>query len=66
MKPLPRLSVPDQTAAHLREGLRAGLWSGELPGVLRLARELGVCKDAVRAALIRLEGEGLLLPEGDY
>jgi DNA-binding LacI/PurR family transcriptional regulator len=64
MKPLPRLSVLDQTVAHLREGLRTGMWGQELPGVLRLARQLDVSKDAVRAALQRLEREGLLLPEG--
>lgn len=64
VKPMLRLSVLDQTTAHLREGLRLGLWGTELPGVLRLARELNVSKDAVRAALLRLEREGLLLPEG--
>src|SRR5690348_11931242 len=64
MNPLPRLFVLDQTVAHLREGVRARRWGTELPGVLRLAQELDVSKDAVRAALLQLESEGLLLPAG--
>jgi DNA-binding LacI/PurR family transcriptional regulator len=60
MRPLRRQTVSDQTAAHLREGLRSGRWGLKLPGVLRLAAELEVSKDAVRAALRRLEEEGVL------
>lgn len=62
MKPLPRLSLAEQTAAHLRQGILAGRWSGELPGVLRLAEELAVAKGTVRAALRLLEMEGSLVP----
>jgi len=64
MRPLQRQSVSDQTAAHLREGLRSGRWGLKLPGVLRLAAELEVSKEAVRAALRRLEQEGVLLAGG--
>ena len=35
-----------------------------MPGVMRLAAELGVSRDSVEAALIELEREGLLLPQG--
>ena len=58
--PLHRLSIAEQTAAHLREGLRAGRWRGQLPGVVRLAAELGVSTHTLRAALRAVEGEGLV------
>ena len=64
MHPLRRQSISDQAAAHLREGLRSGRWGLKLPGVLRLAAELQVSKDAVRAALRRLEAEGSLAAGG--
>ena len=60
MRPIHRVSILDQTVEHLREGLRAGRWHGELPGVLRLAAECAVSKDTMRAALRLLEKEGLL------
>ena len=60
MRPIRRISILDQTAEHLREGIRAGRWNGELPGVLRLAAECDVSKDAMRGALLLLESEGLL------
>ena len=42
MHPIRRLSLAEQTAAHLREGLRRGRWRGTLPGLVRLAAELDV------------------------
>lgn len=60
MRPIQRVSILDQTVEHLREGVRAGRWRGELPGVLRLAAECDVSKDTIRAALRLLEKEGLL------
>ena len=60
MRPIRRVSILDQTAEHLREGIRTGRWRGELPGVLRLAAECDVSKGAMRAALRLLEKEGLL------
>ncbi len=51
-------------AAHLREGLLQGRWSGDLPGRQRLARELGVSGKIVEAALGLLEREGLLVGQG--
>ena len=58
--PLRRLSVVEQTAVHLREGLRAGQWRGQLPGVVRLSAELGVSTHTLRAALLTIEAEGLI------
>ena len=60
--PIRKVSIAEQTAEHLREGIRSGRWAGELPGVLRLAADLEVSKGAVRDALHLLEGEGLLSP----
>ena len=64
MKPLPRLSLAAQTAAHLRAGLRAGQWGGLLPGVIPLSVELQVSPPTVRAALRQLEAEGFLKTRG--
>ena len=58
--PLRRLSIAAQTAVHLREGLREGRWRGQLPGVIRLAAELGVSTHTLRAALRTVEAEGLV------
>jgi DNA-binding LacI/PurR family transcriptional regulator len=64
MRPLHRPSIAELTAEHLREGLRAGRWRKVLPGVGRLAAELDVSRDTVRAALRLLESEGLLGAQG--
>ena len=55
-----RISLVEQTATHLREGLRAGRWRGQLPGVVRLAADLGISKLTLRAALRTIEAEGLV------
>ncbi len=60
MQPLRRPNISEHTAQHLRDGFRSGRWSGKLPGVWVLARELGVSRDAVRAALRLLEEEGMV------
>ncbi|BCU76391.1 hypothetical protein llg_11060 [Luteolibacter sp. LG18] len=57
-RPLLRLPLVEQTAAHLREGFQTGRWAGALPGVLQLADELMVSKQIVRSALLLLEQEG--------
>ena len=64
MQPIRRLSIAEQTAEHLREGLREGRWSEGLPGVLRLAALCQVSKGAVRTALRMLEKEGLVQGNG--
>ena len=57
-------SAVEQVARHLREELIRGQWSGLLPGVDRLAVELGVSRKTVEAALRQLEGEGILVRQG--
>lgn len=53
-----------QLAAHLRAELERGRWQGRMPGVMRLARELGVSRNTAAGALQELEREGLLVPQG--
>ena len=60
--PIRKLSIAEQTAEHVREGIRSGRWRGELPGVLLLAKACDVSKDAMRDALRLLETEGLISP----
>lgn len=64
MKSFQRFSLVDQTAEHLRGRVRSGLWSGKVPGVVRLCADLNVSQGTIRAALRKLEGEGLLSPGG--
>lgn len=58
------LSAVEQVAAYLRVEIPRGKWSGHLPGVDRLAPELGVSRKTLEAALLVLEGEGLLMRHG--
>lgn len=51
-------------AAHLRGELERGRWSGKMPGVIRLARELGAARNTVESALRELEHEGFLVSQG--
>jgi DNA-binding LacI/PurR family transcriptional regulator len=64
MKPFHVLSASEQVAAHLREELIAGRWSGAMPGAAKLEKELGVGRGTVEAALLLLEKEGLLINRG--
>lgn len=64
MPPLSRQSAAEQIAAHLRDELGRGRWSGTMPGQIRLADELGVARNTVEAALRQLEREGLLENQG--
>lgn len=64
MRPIPRPSLPEQVAAHLREGIRQGRWRDLLPGVQQLAAELDVARHTVRRALLILENEGTLAGRG--
>ena len=61
---LNRLSAAEQAAAHLREELSRGRWSGTMPGQAKLAKELGVSRVTAEAALRQLETEGLLIGQG--
>ena len=60
-----RRNAAEQTAAHLAEELGRGRWRGILPGVNRLAEDLGVSRETMRAALALVERQGLLLPQGE-
>ena len=64
MKSFRRLSISEQTTAHLRERLRSGQWGGHLPGVMRLCAEMQVSQTTLRAALCQLEAEGFITPGG--
>lgn len=64
MSQLQILSASEQVAEHLRELLSRRVWTGTIPGGERLARELGVGRMTVEAALSLLEEEGLLVPQG--
>ena len=55
MLEMPRISLPEQVAEHLREGIRQGQRSGHLPGVPWLAAELDVAPRSVRQALQLME-----------
>ena len=64
MQPIRLFSVSEQTEEHLRKGIQEGRWSGRLPGVVKLAEEFDVSTGVVRAALRRLELEGVVTPGG--
>lgn len=55
-----RLSVIEQVAVALRQGILAGEWQEWLPGERRLCADLRVGRNTLRSALKGLEKEGLL------
>lgn len=59
-----RLSTAAQLSAYLRAELKRGRWVGRMPGVMRLAGELGIARNTVEAALQELENEGVLVAQG--
>ncbi len=63
--PLRRLSLIEQSANLLREGLSQGRWQGQMPGVIRLAQELDVSTHTLRAALRLMEHEKLIVMSQD-
>lgn len=58
------LSHAEQMAAYLRAELGKGRWSGSMPGVLQLERDLGVNRNTLEAALRLLEQDGWLVAQG--
>lgn len=56
--------MSEQVAAHLRGELQRGKWTNLMPGRDKLARELGVNRKTVEAALVKLEREGVLEAQG--
>ena len=65
MQQLRRLSLIEQCANLLRDGLVQGRWQGQLPGVIRLALELDVSTHTLRAALRLVENEQLIAMSED-
>jgi DNA-binding LacI/PurR family transcriptional regulator len=61
---LRRITAVDQTAAHLREGIRAGRWKHHLPGAHTLAAELKVSRNTAVAAVEQLLADGTLAKAG--
>ena len=64
MKEWQRRSTLDQFTAHLREGVLSGHWTETMPGEHRLAAEFAINRKTAKAALQRLEKEGLLVAQG--
>lgn len=64
MLPLRRISLPEQVAASVREGVREGRWGAGIPGENQLATELNVSRNTVRKAVEALEKEGVLVGRG--
>ena len=58
-------SPAQQLAAHLREQLGSGVWTGTMPGTIKLASDLGLDRRVVIEALKLLEREGLLESQGN-
>jgi DNA-binding LacI/PurR family transcriptional regulator len=58
------LSAAEQVADRLRDELIRGRWSGTLPGIHRLSTELGFPRKPIEQALLMLEKQGLLVPQG--
>jgi len=61
MIPLPKSrTLPALAADSLREAIANGIWKTVLPSERDLARELGVGRGVIRAALARLQDEGVV------
>lgn len=60
IRPPRRNSLVAQTVATLREEIERGVWHDVLPGELPLCRQLEVSRTTLRAALSKLEADGLL------
>lgn len=65
MEPFRRLSTSEQIADYLRRQIHEGTLVGELPGVQRLVKTLGVNSEAVGKAVDQLEREGLVIHQGN-
>jgi DNA-binding GntR family transcriptional regulator len=61
MRPIHRLSLTEQVAACLCEGIQRGRWGDQFPGEVQLVTELDVSRNTARRALQVLEKEGLVV-----
>jgi DNA-binding LacI/PurR family transcriptional regulator len=52
--------VADQAATALREAIRRRIWENVLPSENELARQLGISRSSLRAAMAQLAREGLI------
>ncbi|MCF7676222.1 MAG: substrate-binding domain-containing protein [Akkermansiaceae bacterium] len=59
-----RTTTSKQLADYLCGELTNGRWHGTMPGVIKLAGELGVSRNSVEDALSQLEQNGLLRSQG--
>lgn len=57
-------TLQQQVAAHLREELAKGRWTGTMPGRTQLINELDVSGRTIEIALQQLEKEGLIASQG--
>jgi hypothetical protein len=64
MKSLRIRTAPEQLADHLKEEIRAGRWTERMPGESWLLTHLHVGRETVRAAMVLLEREGVIVSEG--
>jgi DNA-binding transcriptional regulator YhcF (GntR family) len=64
MATLQLLTASEQVAQHLRNEISKGRWARVMPGCNHLLKELGVGRNTIDAALLMLEEEGLLAPQG--
>jgi DNA-binding LacI/PurR family transcriptional regulator len=65
MRPFRAQTAVEQLADYLREEIQTGRLLDRLPGVNRLAKELGVSPKTVIGAVGQLEHEGLLSGQGE-
>lgn len=64
MKTLIHETVASRAAEFLRQRLKSGAWRESLPGIRKLAEELGISRDSARLAVRQLEREGWLKTAG--
>ncbi|MFT6863046.1 MAG: DNA-binding LacI/PurR family transcriptional regulator [Akkermansiaceae bacterium] len=64
MNSLGILNAAEQVARYLRGELRQGRWTGLMPGINQLTKELGVNHKTIESAVILLEKEGILVGQG--
>ena len=64
MSSLRVLTAAEQVAKFLEDEIQAGTWKGVMPGGAALAKDLGVGRMTVDAALDLLEKRKVLIPQG--